>query len=167
MNGVGYAAAVLLASAFVVAGVTKLQRRSTTIVTFVRLGLGRRSRGLAFLIPLLEIGVAVGLVLAPVVFGAVAIVLLVVFSWILGRAIRAGKHVSCGCFGSLSNRPIGPADLVRNAGLVLAAGAAAMSVPTLPELIDIIVVTTGISLFAVAIAIVQSRAAPQPQWVGR
>lgn len=55
----------------------------------------------------------------------VAIVLLVIFTAVLLRALRRGETPTCSCFGSLSARPISGRSLVRNAAFLVLAVVAA------------------------------------------
>ncbi|WP_330452195.1 MULTISPECIES: MauE/DoxX family redox-associated membrane protein [unclassified Streptomyces] len=62
---------------------------------------------------------------------ALAVLLLTVFTGVLRRAVSRAVPVPCGCFGP-SDRPVGRAQLVRNAALLtiaLAGLAAAMTAP--------------------------------------
>jgi hypothetical protein len=50
---------------------------------------------------------------------------LVAFSAAIALNLARGRAVPCGCVGDVSSRPVGPADLVRNAGLICLAAVAA------------------------------------------
>lgn len=54
-----------------------------------------------------------------------AVVLFVAFTALLARRLSQGQHPPCACFGSLSAKPIGPGQLVRNAVLIVLALTAA------------------------------------------
>ena len=54
-----------------------------------------------------------------------AAALLVAFSGAIAVHRARGRAVPCGCFGDVSSRPVGPADLARNASLIALAVVAA------------------------------------------
>jgi len=58
------------------------------------------------------VGVGVGAQLWPA--AAVALFLLATFTILAARQLQRGNRVPCGCFGSLSRRPISGTTLVRN-----------------------------------------------------
>jgi hypothetical protein len=108
--------AIALAAVFAWAGAAKAVDRRTTARSFRALGLP----GGALLttgVPVAELALAGGLVLAPAVAAPVAFGLLVAFSVVLGRARRDGVAVGCGCFGTARRGPVSGRDLVRNAVL--------------------------------------------------
>ncbi|MEY4173278.1 MAG: hypothetical protein RI900_443 [Actinomycetota bacterium] len=90
-------------------------------------GLGVKWR-LAQPVPFVEI--AVGAALAVVWqrrFSAwVAVVMLVAFTALLALRLSQGRRPVCACFGSWSAAPIGVRHLVRNAGFLVVALAAAL-----------------------------------------
>jgi hypothetical protein len=118
--------AIALAAVFAWAGAAKTVDRRTTARSFRALGLP----GGALLttgVPVAELALAPGLVLAPAVAGPVAFGLLVAFSVVLGRALRDGVAVGCGCFGTARRGPVSVRDLVRNAALAAVALAVAVA----------------------------------------
>ncbi|HSL58659.1 MAG TPA: MauE/DoxX family redox-associated membrane protein [Acidimicrobiales bacterium] len=133
MDGLGYAAALLLALVFVVAGVAKLVRPRRTATAFALLGLPI-PRVLALVVPLAEILVAALLVAAPSVGGAAALVALAFFTTLIVGKLRRGDRVPCGCFGAARPAPLTAADVVRNVILgALAVGAILQARPEAPS----------------------------------
>jgi hypothetical protein len=137
MDDLGAACALLLAATFVRAAAAKLARPSSTAASFAALGLSG-SPALARAVPVVELGVAVTLVAGPRPGAVAALVLLVGFSVVLARALRAGATAPCNCFGSARADPVSSVDLVRNgllaglaaAGLTTAGPAVPGPVPT-------------------------------------
>ena len=119
MSWLGVAAGVAVGAALLVAGVTKLARPS-----WVRdAGALGVPRWLARSVPFVELAVGAGLVtgLARRPLAWVAVALLAAFTWVVARSLAAGRRPVCACFGAWSQRPIGPATLVRNGALLLLA----------------------------------------------
>ena len=110
-------AAALLGIAFVVAGGSKLAAGDAWPAQARDLGAPTVS-----IRPLPWIELAVGALLVVQlwrpVMAALAIALLVAFTALLVLRLSEGKRPPCACFGAWSATPIGPAHLVRNAGLV-------------------------------------------------
>ncbi|MEA3075463.1 MAG: hypothetical protein QOF60_371 [Actinomycetota bacterium] len=153
------AAALVLAAVFVWAAVAKVRGRDATVASFR--GLGLPGPGvLAVVVPVVEIGLAVGLVVMPSVAGWLALALLAAFTVVIGRAIARGVEVGCACFGSAANdRPVSPLEVVRNAGLaalaVVATGATGDALwPALPAMV---VVTVVVALGRVGLAMAELR----------
>jgi len=122
---IGDVPAIALAAVFAWAGAAKAVDRRTTARSFRALGLP----GGALLttgVPVAELLLAAGLVLAPAVVAPVTFGLVVAFSVVLGRAVRDGVAVGCGCFGTARRGPVSARDLVRNG--VLAAVAVGLAV---------------------------------------
>ncbi|WP_454194479.1 TlpA family protein disulfide reductase [Nocardia sp. Marseille-Q1738] len=88
-------------------------------------------------LPIAEAMIAIGVVL-PWVSGAAAVaalLLLGVFTVVIGRLLRRGERPSCSCFGTASAVPIGPKTLVRNGvllALAAAVGVGALTHPRVP-----------------------------------
>jgi len=120
VNEVLYAGAVGLAAVFAWAGAAKAVAPQRTKRTFASLGL---PAALATVVPVLELGLAAGLVLAPGVAAWAALVMLVAFTALLAKVVVRGEAVACGCFGSARPEPVSFVDLVRN-GLLIAVAAA-------------------------------------------
>ena len=59
-----------------------------------------RARTLAWMVPVSELGLAAGLLVAPRWFGGVAAAMLLLFSAIVARELLAGRDFTCGCFGA-------------------------------------------------------------------
>lgn len=75
----------------------------------------------AVAIPLLEVGLGVGLVtgIKPGLVCSFATALLAVFTGVVAEKLLEGAKVSCGCFGSLSTHLVSGTTLVRNAILIV------------------------------------------------
>ncbi len=131
MAGIVFACRLLLALVFAVAGIAKLADREGARAAAAEFGLGWRLAGpVSFVVPVLELGVAVALlpgVSAPWAAAAAA-GLLVAFVLAIGVNLARGRRPDCHCFGQLHSAPAGPAALGRNvvlgavAGLVAVAG---------------------------------------------
>ena len=152
-DGTEFAAAVVLAAVFALAGAAKLRRPSVTARSFADLGLPAPGQ-LAIAVPVVELALAVGLVVVPPVAAALALLLLVAFTAVLVSAIRSGKQVGCGCLGSTRNDPVSAVEIVRN-GMLAAAAVVAMGTPgpSAPGLGDVIAVTTATVVALVVLAL--------------
>lgn len=135
----GTAALVLLIS-----GVAKLGDTSRTQHAMVLLGVPEplRDRWLAAALPYIEIALGIFLLFAPDGWhraaGAVAVVLFVIFSMILRRALRTRDDLNCACFGALSSGRVSRRTLLRNAifiliSLVYAAGPSSLVASVSPS----------------------------------
>jgi hypothetical protein len=108
---------VLLGAAFIAAGVFKLLDGPAWPRQAADIGV---ARPLAVSVPWVELGLGVLLVL-PVVRpwpAVVALVLLIAFTVVIVRRLLDGSRPPCACFGSRSNRPLGPIHVLRNLGLM-------------------------------------------------
>lgn len=110
-------AAYLLAAVLVVASTTKLGRPAAVAADFAELGLAQPA-ALARAVPLLELGCAVLLVTVPEWGGVASFALLAAFTAVLVNVIRSGRVVACRCFGALTDEPVSPRTLARNAALL-------------------------------------------------
>jgi hypothetical protein len=83
---------------------------------------------IANVVPFVEIGLGAALLVQwqrhVVAWGAVA--LFAAFTALLGLRLAQGQRPPCACFGSLSSRPIGAAQIGRNAVFIAIAAAAAV-----------------------------------------
>jgi hypothetical protein len=141
-----------LAGLFAWAAAAKLTHQGLTSDAFSALDL-RHPTVLARIVPLIELGVAVGLIIAPLVGGSLAFAVLVVFSQVLWTATRRGTTAPCACFGGVTERPIAWPDLVRNAGLMVVALLATAGEPlSFPGLVSLGLVGLGLALGATAVA---------------
>lgn len=161
MRDVGGAAALVLAVVFGWAAVAKFRTPAETTASFHGLGLPAAS-ALAKVVPVVELGVAAGLVVAPALVAWPALALVLAFSVVIARAVAAGSTVSCACFGTApidDAQPVSVVELVRNAGLgalaIVASGASAGRVRTsLPALV---IVSVLVALSRVGFAAVDLR----------
>ena len=155
MNEVGYLAALVLAALFAWAGVAKLGARRRTRRTFRALGLPAAD-GFAVVVPVVELTLALGLVVAPGWAAAGALAMLAAFSVFLLRAIRAGVDVGCGCFGSAGTEPVSYVELVRNGLMALAAVAAlATPRPVAPGLAAVLVAGAALAIAGLVLALAE------------
>jgi len=124
MNLTLLVARLLLAVAFVVAGVAKQSDRAGSRKAITDFGLPEAMAApLGTLLPLAELGVGVALVpVATARWGALgALVLLLAFIVGISVNLVKGRKPDCHCFGQLHSAPIGWQTLARNAALALAA----------------------------------------------
>lgn len=154
--------AVVLAAVLATAAVVKLTALQKAADEFAALGLGR-SRHLPAAVALSEIVASLALVLRPTLGAAAAASLLVAFTGVVTWALVAGKQVSCGCFGPLSNEPISSATVARNAVLL----ALAVLAGTRPGLIVPDLAATVAVTVAALTAVVTVQAAMTAQRLGR
>lgn len=156
---VGYAAALVVAAVYLVAGVAKLSDRPSTASTFAALGVPA-PRPMATLVPLAEIGLGAGLVVAPRPAAAAALAVVAAFTAVLGRALRAGVRVGCGCFGTARREPISFVEVVRNGLLAVATAVALLApAPRWPGLAAVVAVTAATAAAAVVLALCEVRRA--------
>lgn len=157
MAGVGYVAAVVLALAFVRAGVAKVLAPGPTRASFAALGVPGPDAA-ARLVPAVELGLAVALVVVPALGAAVALGLLAFFTTFLAGRLRAGVRAPCGCFGAAAAAPLSVLDLVRNALLgALAVAALAADGPTIPRPGHLVLVVAATLLGASGLALARRR----------
>jgi hypothetical protein len=113
-------ASVLLGAVFVVAGVVKLSAPGQWRTQSADLGV---PRVVATVVPIVELVVG-ALLIAQLARRAAAIaaaVLLLAFTALLIVRLLQGRRPPCACFGSLSPKPIGWGNVVRNAVLIVLA----------------------------------------------
>jgi uncharacterized membrane protein YphA (DoxX/SURF4 family) len=114
-----------LAAVLIAAGASKLADRSSFTQTLVGLGLkSTYAPMLAVTIPLLEVGLGLGLVasLWPYPVSAAVLAMLVLFSLVTLAAIQLRSRVECRCFGSLTESQFGTSGLIRVLVLTSLAG---------------------------------------------
>lgn len=121
MQDLGLAAALFLAAVFAWAGAVKAVSPAATTEAFR--GLVLPWPGLAArVVPVVELATSVLLVVSPVWGAAASVGLLGAFTAFVAHALRQGRTVGCGCFGSTNrNETLTWAEPVRNLLLVLAA----------------------------------------------
>ena len=126
MEALAITASVIVGAAFVVAGGSKLAARESW---------PSQARGLgapAWVIPItpwfeIVLGAALVAQVARRPAALVAVITLAAFSALIVARLREGVRPPCACFGAWSSSPIGAGHLLRNAGLLLAAGVAAVA----------------------------------------
>jgi uncharacterized membrane protein YphA (DoxX/SURF4 family) len=125
MSVVATIAAVVVGAALVAAGVFKLMDGPAWPKQAADMGV---AAPIARVVPFVEIVIGVLLIL-PVFRpwpAIAAIVLLVVFTMVILRRLLDGSRPPCACFGSRSNRPLGPIHVLRNVILLALATTAAI-----------------------------------------
>ncbi|MGE0727493.1 MAG: MauE/DoxX family redox-associated membrane protein [Acidimicrobiia bacterium] len=131
-DGLPYLAALALAALFALSAVAKWRDLPGTARAFRALGVPRPWTAVR-VVPGIEAGLAVVLVLAPEGGAMVAFALVVAFTVFLVGRLQAGVRAPCACFGGLGLSRLSWADVVRNAWLLVAALAAmAGTGPTAP-----------------------------------
>lgn len=144
-EGIGYAAAVVLAAVFLWAAAAKLAHRDDTVRALRALKLpvaGAMAGG----VPAAELVLAVVLLAAPRPGAAGALVVLAAFSVVLLRALRAGVTAPCACFGSAATEPVSSVELVRNGLLGVLAGCALYAPrPVVPAPGEVLSLTVGVA----------------------
>jgi hypothetical protein len=157
VSGVAYLCALVLAGVVGVAGAAKLRRPRRTAASFAALGLPR-PRAMARAVPVAELALSATLVAMPAVGAAGALAALAAFTVVIGRSLRSGAAVSCGCFGSAGDDPVSGVELVRNGLLaVLAVTALAAAEPAAPELAEVVLVSTAVVTAVVGLALARLR----------
>lgn len=125
MDVVATIAAIIVGAALIWAGVFKLLDGPAWPKAAADMGV---SRPIARVVPFVELSIGVTLIV-PVLRpwpAIAAIVLLLAFTVVILRRILDGSRPPCACFGSRSNRPLGPIHVLRNVGLIAAATVAAV-----------------------------------------
>jgi len=111
---------IVLAVVFVTAAVLKLRDRPRVVRQMTKLVGARLAPASAIVVPLVELGLALWLIVAgdTAIPGLVAIAVLLLFTGVLVRALV--RHVPCPCFGGGAvAAPVGPGSIIRN-GILLA-----------------------------------------------
>lgn len=123
-SSVAIAAAVVVAVVLLVAAVSKLARPEQWRAQSAGLGVPWT---VAVVVPFVELSIGALLLvqLQRQVVAWAAVALFVAFSALIVRRLSQGQHPPCACFGSLSSKPIGPGQLVRNAVFIALAVLAA------------------------------------------
>ena len=146
MTDVAYALALGLAGVFAWAGVAKLRDRSRTERSFAALGVPPQ---LAAVVPVVELAIAVGLVVDPLV-AIVALLLLAAFTIVL---VDADDDVSCACFGSATSEPVSWVQVLRNVLLMCVAAVAAFGAPGIPSLAAILAASGVAAIIAIVLTL--------------
>lgn len=121
-----------LAGVFVTAGVGKLLDRDGSQTALADFGVPAWLTGPgAVALPLGELAVAAGLVIAPSAqwAGIAGVVLLIAFIAGIAGALARGTAPDCHCFGQIHSSPAGRGTLIRNAVLAVLAGVVAVGGP--------------------------------------
>lgn len=117
MTGIGLVAAIIVGSAFVLAGASKLAAGQAWPEQARELGAPSWS---PMVVPWFEIVVGAALIagLERPIPALLAIGALSVFTALIVARLREGRRPTCACFGAWSSRPIGASHVVRNAVLL-------------------------------------------------
>jgi uncharacterized membrane protein YphA (DoxX/SURF4 family) len=121
---VGVGAAIVVGASLIAAAVLKLAHAPAWRAQAADLGV---AAPVAVALPWVELVVGAALVV-PVVRpwpALAACVLLGAFTVVVVRRLGDGSRPPCGCFGSRSRRPLGPAHVARNAAMLALAVVAA------------------------------------------
>ncbi|MBK5224024.1 MAG: DoxX family protein [Acidimicrobiia bacterium] len=157
MSAVGTLTAVVLAVVLAYAGVSKWRTPIGTESSFASLGLPV-PHVLARVVPVAELGAGVVLVAAPRIGGILALAMLGSFTVVLALRLSQGVTVGCACFGRADAPPLSPVELFRNAVLLaLAATALAAPVPVMPTFEAVVLVSAGLVVGGVVVALAQLR----------
>lgn len=152
-----------LAAVLVAAGAAKLADIRSFTTTLIGLGIpirpGLLIRGLALIVPLVEVGLGIAMVsgLLPKVINSAVLVLMCGFSLVVIVALARKVHVTCRCFGILSDSQFSSKGLARSLFLTLLAVAIFWSGNVYSPQFNgppgvILLLVAGFLLFAVAAA---------------
>ncbi|SDZ39817.1 Methylamine utilisation protein MauE [Herbiconiux ginsengi] len=120
-------ASLVLSSVFIASGLGKIGRVAPTREMLRRFRLPRIASGrvAATLLPIVELVVGVGLVVAPPgassLMAAAAVCFTAAFVVVTGRAWRNGDTFDCDCFGPYHRSPVSGALVLRNVALLVLA----------------------------------------------
>ena len=153
--GIGYCAALTLATLFVIAAVGKLRHPHDTVDSFAALGVPAPGP-VGRLLPIAELTTALGLSTVPWLGGLMALGMLAFFTTFLVQRLRAGVLAPCNCFVELGRGPLSWLAVVRNGLLMALAGLSMLaSGPTRPSPGDVVVVVVVVpTLVAMGLIIV-------------
>jgi uncharacterized membrane protein YphA (DoxX/SURF4 family) len=123
-SAVGLAAAVVVGCVLLVAAVSKLARPGEWRAQSAGLGVPWT---VALFVPFVELSLGAFLLvqLQRHLVAWCAVALFVAFTALIALRLSQGRRPPCACFGSLSSKPIGPGQLVRNAVFIALAVLAA------------------------------------------
>jgi uncharacterized membrane protein YphA (DoxX/SURF4 family) len=152
-----------LAGVLVAAGAAKLADTRSFATTLMSLGVPVRRqlliRGLAFIIPLMEVGVGMAIVSGfwPTVIDSIALLLMCSFSFVVIVALRRKLNVACRCFGTLSESQFSSKGLARSVLLTVLAAAVFWGGKTYKPHFDmapgaILLLVAGFLLFGITVA---------------
>lgn len=157
-DGIGYAAAVVLAVVFALSALAKLRDPASTAEAFAAIGVPNPD-STSRLLPFPELAIVVLLLVVPA-GGAVAVLVLLAFftTFLIGR-IRAGVSAPCACFGAASLRPISWLTVARNGALAALALLALLALqPAVPSLADAVIVIALTAVGAATLRVLTTRA---------
>lgn len=167
MRGAGYVSAAVLACVFAWAGSSKLRHGDQAAEAFRAMGLPAPMK-LSRAVALAELTLALLLLTTPSMGGLLALIVLAAFTIVLGRSIRSGRSVQCGCFGTARQKPVSWVELVRNLLLaILAFGATFATSPVAPSIPEAVLVTSAFAAGAMVIALCDLRREAGAVWDNR
>jgi hypothetical protein len=149
----GLLASAALALLFAAAGIAKLRDRARLAAVLEAYDVLPRilARGVAILLPFVELAVAGGLLVnitRPIAAWAAGDLLFIYGAGIALNLVRGRRDIDCGCEGFGERRPIAGWMLVRNALLIgLAAVAGAPQTERIIELTDVLTIFGGLAAF--------------------
>lgn len=124
---IGFSMKALLAAVLVAAGAAKLADIQSFVTTLIGLGVPIHKaylvKGLALAVPLVEMGLGIMLVsgLWPVIINAAVLLLMSCFSIVVLVALSKASHVTCRCFGALTDSQFSGKGLIRSLFLTVLA----------------------------------------------
>jgi len=124
MSGILLVLRIALSAAFLLAGYTKLRDRVATATGLESFGVPRPIAGpLGVALGACELAIYVGLLVPATAWQSAvgALLLLILFTAVVGFHLCRGKRPPCHCFGQWSAAPIGPGTIVRNVVFLLMA----------------------------------------------
>jgi uncharacterized membrane protein YphA (DoxX/SURF4 family) len=167
VRGSAYLSAVVLGSVFAWAGGSKLVSEDAAAGAFRAMGLPA-PRIMTRAVALLELTIALLLLTTPTLGGILAMAVLLAFTIVLGRSLRSGLGVPCGCFGTARQKPVSWVELVRNGLLaVLAVSAMFAGSPATPTTAEFVLVTSGVVAGSLVIALCDLRREAGAVWDNR
>lgn len=155
MNAFAPASAAVIASLFLLSGVSKARSLGTFVERLAdfRLVPNRVVAGVAVVVVAAELAVVLGLLVAPTYGAVFAALLLLLFATVVTVSIARGNDgISCACFGQSSESPIGRHLVLRNVGLTAlvpfasAFDVAAADAEVVPGTIAVVLYLIGLQL---------------------
>lgn len=155
--GIGYSAAVVLATVFATASIAKLRDLRVTLDQFAALGLPRPGV-FTRIVPLAELALVVLLLIVPAVGAIFAMITLAFFTTFLIDRVRAGVTAPCACFGAVTSTPLSGVDIARNLLLFVLAAASLMATrPIRPSAVDLVVTLAATTCGAIMLRLARRR----------
>jgi thiol-disulfide isomerase/thioredoxin len=140
------AARCVLAATFLIAGLAKLANKPAAMQALRNFGVPRIAQPLMPLLPWAEIAVAFALPFAATAWYAAwgAVLMLLLFTVVIGLNLARGERPPCNCFGQLHSAPITPRTLLRN-GILMACAVSLVVSGRPPATMDLAVFVAGLN----------------------